>query len=146
MNCTNHENVEASGMCTYCGKPFCKDCLVEVKGKMYCKNDLDKVFDEKESKNAAAAMPKINITNTSSNVNTNQNVNGGLPVSRKSKVTAIILCILLGWLGGHRFYVGKVGTGLLYLFTAGLFGVGVLIDLIMLLLGNFSDKFGYPLI
>ena len=105
MNCTNHENVEASGMCTYCGKPFCKDCLVEVKGKMYC-----------------------------------------LPVSRKSKVTAIILCILLGWLGGHRFYVGKVGTGLLYLFTAGLFGVGVLIDLIMLLLGNFSDKFGYPLI
>ena len=39
-----------------------------------------------------------------------------------------------------------VGTGLLYLFTAGLFGVGVLIDLIMLLLGNFSDKFGYPLI
>ncbi len=113
---------------------------------MYCKNDLDKVFDEKESKNAAAAMPQINITNTSSNVNTNQNVNGGLPVSRKSKVTAIILCILLGWLGGHRFYVGKVGTGLLYLFTAGLFGVGVLIDLIMLLLGNFSDKFGYPLI
>ena len=49
MNCTNHENVEASGMCTYCGKPFCKDCLVEVKGKMYCKNDLDKVFDEKET-------------------------------------------------------------------------------------------------
>ena len=49
MNCTNHENVEASGMCTYCGKPFCKDCLVEVKGKMYCKNDLDKVFDEKEN-------------------------------------------------------------------------------------------------
>ena len=146
MNCTNHENVEASGMCTYCGKPFCKDFLVEVKGKMYCKNDLDKVFDEKESKNVAAAMPQINITNTSSNVNTNQNVNGGLPVSRKSKVTAIILCILLGWLGGHRFYVGKVGTGLLYLFTAGLFGVGVLIDLIMLLLGNFSDKFGYPLI
>ena len=95
MNCTNHENVEASGMCTYCGKPFCKDCLVEVKGKMYCKNDLDKVFDEKESKNAAAAMPQINITNTSSNVNTNQNVNGGLPISRKSKVTAIILCILL---------------------------------------------------
>ncbi len=55
MNCTNHEKVEASGMCTYCGKPFCKDCLVEVKGKMYCKNDLDKVFDEKESKK----MPQL---------------------------------------------------------------------------------------
>ena len=36
-------------MCTYCGKPFCKDCLVEVKGKMYCKNDLDKVFGGRES-------------------------------------------------------------------------------------------------
>lgn len=143
MNCTNHPETEATGMCTYCGKPFCKECLVEIKGKMYCKDDLDKVFDENKA-SAASSIPQINITNTSSNVNTNQNAGFGSPV-RKSKTVALILCILLGWLGGHRFYVGKVGTGILYLLTFGLFGIGILIDFIMILLGNFKDNFGYPL-
>ena len=146
MNCTNHENVEASGMCTYCGKPFCKDCLVEVKGKMYCKNDLDKVFDEKESKNAAAAMPQINITNTSSNVNTNQNVNGGLPVSQRVKLQQLYYAFCLAGSADIDFMsVRSVQDFCTYL-RRGCSGVGVLIDLIMLLLGNFSDKFGYPLI
>lgn len=143
MNCTNHTETEATGMCTYCGKPFCKDCLVEVKGKMYCKNDLDKVFDETKA-SATSNMPQINITNASSNVNTNQNTGLGQS-ARKSKIVALILCIFLGWLGGHRFYVGKVGTGILYLLTGGLFGIGVLIDFIMILLNNFKDNFGYPL-
>lgn len=141
MNCKNHENVEAVGMCTYCGKPFCKECLVEVKGKMYCKDDLDKVFDENK---ASAATPQINITNTSSNINTNQN--GGVQVPQKSKIVTLVLCLLLGGIGAHRFYVGKVGTGILYLCTAGLCGVGVLIDFIMILLNNFRDKYGYPLV
>lgn len=140
MNCTNHENVEAVGMCTYCGKPFCKDCLVEVKGKMYCKEDLDKVFDEK--KESTVATPQINITNT----NTNANLNGGLPIVRKKKNVALILCLLLGGIGAHRFYVGKVGTGLLYLLTLGFGGIGVLFDLIMIAIGSFRDKSGYPLV
>lgn len=145
MNCKNHENVEAVGMCAYCGKPFCKECLVEVKGKMYCKEDLDKVFDENKGA-AAAAVPQINITNTSSNVNTNQNTNGGFHTAQKKKVTAILLCIFLGWLGGHRFYVGKVGTGILYLLTCGFWGIGVLLDLILIIVGSFRDKWGQPLI
>ncbi|MDD3123127.1 MAG: NINE protein [Candidatus Izemoplasmatales bacterium] len=49
------------------------------------------------------------------------------------KTTAIILCILLGWLGGHKFYEGKTGAGILYLFTCGLFFIGVVIDLLTLL-------------
>lgn len=142
MNCTNHGEVEAVGMCTYCGKPFCKDCLVEVKGKMYCKSDLDKVFDENK---AAASTPQINITNTSSNVNTNQNA--GMPMhSQKSKVVALLLCLFLGGLGIHRFYVGKIGTGILYLLTCGFFGIGAIIDLILIAVGSFKDKYGYPLI
>ncbi|HJA13185.1 MAG TPA: TM2 domain-containing protein [Candidatus Mediterraneibacter merdipullorum] len=63
-------------------------------------------------------------------------------VSRKSRVTALLLCIFLGGLGAHRFYVGKVGTGILYLCTAGLFGIGWLIDIIRIVVGSFRDEFG----
>lgn len=66
-------------------------------------------------------------------------------VSRKSKTTALLLCIFLGGLGAHRFYVGKGGTGTLYLFTAGFFGVGWIIDIICIATGSFRDEFDLPL-
>ena len=54
----------------------------------------------------------------------------------------LLLSIFLGFLGVHRFVVGKVGTGILYLFTDGLFGVGWLVDIIAIATGNFRDKSG----
>jgi TctA family transporter len=65
--------------------------------------------------------------------------------SNKSRLVALLLCFFLGELGIHRFYVGKVGTGLLWLFTVGLFGIGWLVDLIMILVGSFRDNVGEPL-
>lgn len=47
--------------------------------------------------------------------------------------------------GIHRFYVGKTGTGILYLFTFGLFGIGALVDFFMILFDNFRDINGLPL-
>ena len=44
--------------------------------------------------------------------------------SDKSKKTALIVCALLGIFGGHQFYVGKIGTGLLSLCTGGMFCFG----------------------
>lgn len=67
-------------------------------------------------------------------------------VSRKSKTVALLLCIFSGLLGVHRFYVGKVGTGLLYLFTAGFFGIGWVIDIIRIATGSFKDEFDLPLL
>ena len=64
------------------------------------------------------------------------------PVSDKSRTIALILVLLLGYLGIHRFYVDKIWSGILYLCTYGLFGIGVLVDLILILSGSFTDSKG----
>lgn len=76
----------------------------------------------------------INNTNTNTNVNKNSNVTG-IEVGRrvKNKWIALLLCIFLGCFGAHKFYEGKNGMGILYLFTIGILGVGVIIDFIVLL-------------
>ncbi len=61
-------------------------------------------------------------------------------VSPKSRLVTFLLCTFLGTLGVHRFYVGKTGTGILWLFTLGLFGIGVLIDWILIICGEFKDS------
>ncbi len=66
-------------------------------------------------------------------------------VSEKGFVPALLLCVLLGGLGAHRFYVGKIGTGILMLLTLGGLGIWTLIDLIMIAIGSFKDKNGLPL-
>ena len=53
-----------------------------------------------------------------------------------------IICFFLGGLGIHRFLVGKIGTGILWLLTFGCFGIGALVDFIMIICGAFEDKNG----
>lgn len=53
-----------------------------------------------------------------------------------------IICYAFGYLGIHRFLVGKVGTGVLWLLTGGCFGVGIIVDFIMLVCGIFTDVDG----
>ena len=65
-----------------------------------------------------------------------------MQVSEKSRTTTFVLVFLLGVFGVHRFYVGKIGTGLLWLFTFGLFGIGAIVDFWVVLLGGFKDKQG----
>ena len=65
-----------------------------------------------------------------------------VPAETKDWQTTFLLCLFLGGLGVHRYYVGKIGTGILYTLTAGLFGIGFLVDFIKLLCGKFTDKDG----
>ena len=54
----------------------------------------------------------------------------------------ILLCFFLGGLGVHRFYAGKIGTGILMLITLGGLGIWTLIDFVIIVLGNFKDGDG----
>ena len=65
--------------------------------------------------------------------------------ARKKRSTALLLCIFLGGFGAHRFYVGKIWTGLLWLITLGFCGIGTLVDFCRIYDNNFTDDAGRPL-
>jgi TM2 domain-containing membrane protein YozV len=60
----------------------------------------------------------------------------------KKILPAFLLCFFLGVFGAHRFYVGKIGTGILQLVTLGGLGIWALVDFIMIIIGSFTDKEG----
>ena len=66
--------------------------------------------------------------------------------SEKNWLTSLLLCIFVGSLGIHRFYAGKIGTGILMLISCGGCGIWTLVDLIMILTGKFTDKDGNAII
>jgi len=70
---------------------------------------------------------------------------GEIKMSEKRILPAFLLCFFLGCFGAHRFYVGKVGTGILQLVTLGGLGIWALIDFIMIIIGSFTDKGGNKL-
>ena len=66
-------------------------------------------------------------------------------ISEKGFVPMILLCFFLGGLGVHRFYAGKMGTGILMLLTFGGFGIWTIVDFITIVIGNFTDADGRPI-
>lgn len=62
--------------------------------------------------------------------------------SVKSYISTLLLALFLGYVGAHRFYAGKVGTGILFFLSLGFFGIGWFIDVFTVAFGNFTDKTG----
>jgi TM2 domain-containing membrane protein YozV len=60
-------------------------------------------------------------------------------ISNKSRLVTFLLCYIFGMFGAHRFYVGKKGTAVIYILTMGLFGIGLLVDTLKIILGKFRD-------
>ena len=83
--------------------------------------------------------------NNNNNIVNNVNNTNVAQISPKSKVVALVLAILLGWLGIHRFYAGKYISGVIYLFTYGVFYCGWILDIILIITNNFKDKNGLPI-
>lgn len=149
MYCHNHMQTPAAGACVHCGKLFCADCLVEVDGKYYCKEHVkllfknvsddgyryDNPYEEKhyDERYCGPPLPTVYIHNEVAPI---------WGYSPNSRGLAFIICLLFGVAGFHRFYVGKIGTGLLWLFTGGFFGVGYIVDLISIGFGFFRDSRG----
>ncbi len=128
MKCTKYPDREADGTCSYTGKPYCKEELVEIEGKLVSRDNMDRFISSLRE-----------LANTQNRANTPMvfmNAGGGgggssssaaaavaapqapayTPVlSQKSRTTAALLAILLGGLGVHKFYLGKPVQGLIYL-------------------------------
>ncbi len=117
QNTTAATNGQETKFCKECGEKIAKKAVVCPK----CGCQVE---------NTASAAPQIVIENQNQNVQSQNAV----PVGKeKNKWVALLLLLFFGAVGGHKFYEGKVGMGVLYIFTLGLLGVGVIVDFFTLL-------------
>lgn len=124
------------GRCPRCGAPMegkkCEYCNYVEEEKKEKKEDDSKVYANNVSFN------NIYIDQSSNSFNGNfKEIK-----SNKNRLITLLICIFLGIYGGHNFYVGNIGKGLLYLFTGGLFMFGWIVDIISIIRGNFEDANG----
>lgn len=110
---------------------FCKECGQKIAKKCVICPHCGCQVENLEGTQPTQQQPQIVINNSNLNQNTNQNQMGG--IRPKNKWVALLLCFFLGVLGAHKFYEGKVGMGIVYILTIGIFGIGVIVDFITLL-------------
>ena len=106
---------------------FCKECGEKIAKKAvicpHCGCQVENIAEEK-------ATPQIVINNSNQNSQNAATVPAG---NAKNKWITFFLWLFLGGIGAHKFYEGKIGMGILYIFTLGLFGIGLIVDFFTIL-------------
>lgn len=143
MRCNYHEDREAVSACTECGKFICEGCQVIIDGKAICKTCIESgAYNPRrnyESNSNNSGRYNYGQNNGQTNYNYNYSVNKS---GEKNWLVTLLLCLFVGTLGVHRFYVGKIGTGILQLITFGGFGIWTLVDFILIACKKFTDANG----
>ena len=121
-NCCGKEFIEEADayVCAYCDSRFPRR---EMNLGTFCNENYQNFREKVDTPSYSKPTPE---TRTEAPVTTPKG-------KQKSKWVSFALCFFLGIFGAHKFYEGKIGMGLLYLFTGGLFYFGWLVDLIVLL-------------
>lgn len=127
LNCGKAINsMQPMRICWYCKRktpinsPFCASC-----GKSINRNQVynGSMRSNRSYDNGIHSNRNTYVTNTFR-----------IPQGQRNKWVALLLCFFGGVFGLHKFYEGKIGLGILYLFTWGLFFIGAAIDFIAILL------------
>ena len=131
--------------CPGCGHPFERTKFCKFCGSTIAVDSVVCTKCGRQVENIGGSEKGIVINNNNNNNVAAVSGNGmyGL-VSPKSRLVDLILCFFLGIFGVHRFYVGKVGTGILMIFLmcTGFGEIWLIIDFFIILFGGFTDNFG----
>ena len=113
--------------CTYCGNSITETTCFCTK----CGRETEYSLKQKQSQPQPQVINYINY-----NYGNTDFYSPPPPLvirNPKNKWVALLLCLFLGYFGAHKFYEGKIGMGVLYIFTFGLFFIGWGIDFLVLL-------------
>ena len=134
------------------GKYFCPNCGAALEqGIRFCPNCGTTLTDREQPVQQPAQQPAQQyvqpqpaqvIVQQGPYQPYQQHAYGQVPISPLSRTVTLILCMFFGYFGVHRFYSGSIGLGILYLFTYGIFGIGIFIDFIVILVGSYRDSNG----
>ena len=121
--------------CKFCGQVIDADCVICPK----CGKQVEEIKYSRPDN-----IIINNNNNASSSASASAMFGNASNVSPKSWLVTLLLCLFLGTIGIHRFYVGKIGTGILMilLLMTGISAICAVIDLILIILGKFKDKQG----
>lgn len=108
--------------CKFCGSKIAEDSVVCVK----CGRQVESM-----GQSGGGGITINNAANANASAAATSQVTPTIQTEPREvdKNVALTLCVLLGWLGAHKFYEGKSGMGILYLFTCGLFCIGWIVDI-----------------
>ena len=138
MFCTNcgKETPEGTAVCPNCGKAISQPAaaIPAATAKKFCRN-CGAMMEGGATVCPACGASQMGAAPA-----------GVPPGGGKDFLTALLLCIFVGWIGAHRFYTGHTGIGIVQALTLGGCGIWALIDLIMIATGSYRDANGYPLV